>query len=75
MARGNRAVPEPNGDPTEHEESPRRHGSAVGVLMAIGLIVGAVVGGAHYYSPAPGALIGGGVGVVLGLMIDGWRRR
>ncbi len=61
--------PAPNGDVR------RTRGSAVGVLMAIGLVGGAVIGGAGYYSPAPGALIGGGIGILLGLFIDRWRRQ
>ncbi len=52
----------------------RGPGSTVGILMACGLVAGALVGGVAYYSPAPGALIGGGLGIVLGLLIDRWRK-
>ncbi len=48
--------------------------SAIGILMAIGLVAGGAIGGFGLASPAPGALIGGGIGVLLGLFLD-WRRR
>ncbi|RMF70762.1 MAG: hypothetical protein D6740_07725 [Alphaproteobacteria bacterium] len=48
--------------------------SAIGILMAIGLVAGGAIGGFGFASPAPGALIGGGIGIVLGLFLD-WRQR
>ncbi len=49
--------------------------SAIGILMAIGLVAGGAIGGFEFASPAPGALIGGGVGILLGLLLDWWRRQ
>ncbi|RMF71184.1 MAG: hypothetical protein D6740_07120 [Alphaproteobacteria bacterium] len=49
--------------------------SAVGVLMAAGLVAGGAIGGFGFASPAPGALIGGALGIALGLLLDRRRRR
>ncbi|GIX17215.1 MAG: hypothetical protein KatS3mg119_1401 [Rhodothalassiaceae bacterium] len=48
--------------------------SAVGVLMAVGLVAGGAIGGFGFASPAPGALIGGVLGIALGLLLDRLRR-
>ncbi len=48
--------------------------SAIGILMAVGLVAGGAIGGFGFASPAPGALIGGGIGILLGLLLD-WRQR
>ncbi len=44
--------------------------SAIGILMAVGLVAGGAIGGFGFASPAPGALIGGGMGILIGLFLD-----
>lgn len=46
----------------------------IGVFLFLGLLAGAVIGGFGFYSPAVGALIGAGTGLVLAVYLD-WRAR